>query len=121
MVKSLFLRKNTLTLDDIADGMAYVAISSLSYLILHGRFLNDTERVQFWNKRKKIYSGGCSDWHASKICVLADSLARNIASNELMLAHATNVYSNGTHEDKQDWNAEIASIARTIAIQNQLI
>ena len=90
-------------------------------LFKQGTFLNETQRVQMWERRKVIYSGDCSNWHASKICVCGDNLARYLASNELLLARAEDVGLNGSQEEKEEWQAEVASIARPLVIQNNLI
>lgn len=117
----MFFKKNTLTLDEVTDGITFIALTSLAMLIKQGTFLNEKQRVQMWERRKVIYSGKCSNWHASKICVCGDNLARHLASNELLLARAEEVGLNGTQEEKVEWQAEVASIARPLAIQNNLI
>jgi len=117
----MLFKKNTLTLDEVTDAITYIAFTSLAMLIKHGNFLNENQRVQMWERRKAIFSGECSKWHASKICVCGDNLARYIASNEILLNRAEDVVLHGSQEEKEEFQAELLSVARPMAIQNKLV
>ena len=117
----MFFKKNTLTLDEITDAIVFISLLSIGFLIKKGRLLDDKQRVKLWEQRKVIYSGDCSNWHASKICVNADNLARYVASNELLFENCQNVLNEGTQEDKEELQAELATVARAMAVEGGLL
>lgn len=117
----MFFKKNTLNLDETTDAVTYIALMSIALLIKQGKFLNETQRVQMWEKRIGLYKGSCSKWHASKICVCADELARHFTSNEILFSEAKRLLSSGKQEDKEELQGEIFNLARTMIIQKSLI
>lgn len=117
----MFFKKNTLNLDEVTDAVAYIALLSIGLLLKQGKFLNDTQRRQMWEKRKELYKGSCSNWHASKICVCADDLARHVTSNEILFSAAHRLLNSGKQEDKEEFQEEISILARTMVIERALI
>lgn len=80
----MFFKKNTLSIDEVVDAILYIALMSLGLLHKFGKFADEEQRKQFWDRRSDSYDGSCSSWHASKICVFGDNLARLVASNDLL-------------------------------------
>ena len=117
----MFFKKNTLNLDETTDAVTYLALISIGMLIKQGNFLNETQRTQMWERRKGLYKGSCSSWHASKICVCADELARHFTSNEILFSEAQRLLNSGKQEDKEQLQVEISNLARTMVIQKSLI
>ena len=117
----MFFKKNTLNLDEVTDAVAYIALLSIGLLLKQGNFLNDTQRRQMWERRKGMYKGSCSNWHASKICVCADDLARHVTSIEILFSAAQRLLGSKKQEDKEEFQVEIATLARTMAIERRLL
>ena len=117
----MFFKKNTLNLDEVTDAIAYITLLSIGLLLKQGNFLNDSQRRDLWERRKSMYGGSCSNWHASKICVCADDLARHVTSNEILFSTAQRLLNSGKQEDKEQFQEEIAILARTMAIERSLI
>ena len=117
----MFFTKNTLTLDEVVDAITFIGSMSIALLLKQGHFLNDTQRRQMWEKRIGLYKGSCSNWHASKICICADDLARHVTSNEILFSAAQRLLGSKKQEDKEQFQEEIAILARTMVIERSLI
>ena len=117
----MFFKKNTLSLEEVVDAIFYIALMSLGLLQKFGKFADEEQRRQLWERRSASYDGSCSSWHASKICVFGDNLARLIASNDLLWQSYLLSIQEG-HEDTQlELREEMRALAQAMAVQNKLI